>query len=120
MNITYEFFNCGQTRGYSDGETRLVNGKNKRKLAYVEKDNNEDEDDDNDMFLSDNCLERVYFNHNLKNETNFILNEQIKIVDFEFIKLISKGAYGRVWLVKRTKTGDIYAMKIVNFAEKVN
>jgi serine/threonine protein kinase len=32
--------------------------------------------------------------------------------------MISKGAYGRVWLVKRTKTDDIYAMKIINLAEK--
>jgi serine/threonine protein kinase len=42
------------------------------------------------------------------------------INDFEFIKLISKGAYGRVWLVRRKKTEDVYAMKIVNFAEKMN
>jgi serine/threonine protein kinase len=43
----------------------------------------------------------------------------VGIVDFDFIKLISKGAFGRVWLVKRKLTGDIYAMKIINFAEKV-
>jgi hypothetical protein len=41
------------------------------------------------------------------------------INDFEFLKMISKGAYGRVWLVKRKKTNDIYAMKIINFGEKV-
>jgi len=33
--------------------------------------------------------------------------------------MISKGAYGRVWLVKRKATHDIYAMKIINFGEKV-
>ena len=43
----------------------------------------------------------------------------VGIGDFDFIKLISKGAFGRVWLVKRKLTGDIYAMKIINFAEKV-
>jgi serine/threonine-protein kinase RIM15 len=38
---------------------------------------------------------------------------------YEFIKLISKGAYGVVWLVKRKLTGDYYAMKITDYAEKV-
>ena len=40
--------------------------------------------------------------------------EQIRIEDFEFIKLISKGAFGRVWLVQKKNTKEIYAMKIVN------
>lgn len=44
----------------------------------------------------------------------------IGITDFEFIKLISKGAYGRVWLVQRKITGDYYAMKIINFADRKN
>lgn len=38
---------------------------------------------------------------------------------YEFIKVISKGAYGVVWLVKRKLTGDYYAMKITDYAEKV-
>ena len=44
----------------------------------------------------------------------------IGITDFEFIKLISKGAYGRVWLVQRKITRDYYAMKIINFADRKN
>lgn len=39
--------------------------------------------------------------------------------DFIFIKLISKGAFGRVWLVKRKITENYYAMKIINFADKM-
>ncbi len=54
----------------------------------------------------------------LKKES-FFLSVSAGIADFDFIKLISKGAFGRVWLVKRKLTGDIYAMKIINFAEKV-
>ena len=46
-------------------------------------------------------------------------NSDVGIDDFEFIKLISKGAFGRVWLVKKKTTGDFYAMKIVNFSERV-
>lgn len=33
--------------------------------------------------------------------------------------MIGKGAYGKVFLVKRISTGDIYAMKVVNIAENV-
>lgn len=44
----------------------------------------------------------------------------IGIHNFEFIKLISKGAFGRVWLVKKKNTEEIYAMKIVDFSEKMN
>ena len=40
----------------------------------------------------------------------------LSIQDFDFIKLLAKGAYGRVWLVRRKVTGDIYAMKIINMA----
>jgi p70 ribosomal S6 kinase len=36
------------------------------------------------------------------------------------LKLVSKGAFGRVWIVKKKNTEDIYAMKIINFAEKMN
>ena len=46
--------------------------------------------------------------------------QAINIEDFKFIKLISKGAYGRVWMVERKATDDIYAMKIVNFADKMS
>jgi len=42
----------------------------------------------------------------------------IGIEDFEFEKMISKGAFGRVWLVRRKATNDHYAMKIVNLAER--
>ena len=42
----------------------------------------------------------------------------IGINDFIFEKMISKGAFGRVWLVKRKATNDYYAMKIVNLAER--
>ncbi len=45
--------------------------------------------------------------------------ERIGIKDFEFIKLINKGAFGKVWLVKRRSTEDYYAMKIVNFLDDV-
>ena len=44
---------------------------------------------------------------------------KIGISDFEYLKIISKGAFGKVYIVRRKATKDIYAMKIVNFGEKV-
>ena len=48
------------------------------------------------------------------------LSHLIRIEDFEFIKMISKGAFGKVWLVKRKATDDIYAMKMINFSDRMN
>lgn len=39
--------------------------------------------------------------------------------DFEFIKFLGKGAYGSVWQVRKKATGDMYAMKIVDWADRV-
>ena len=41
------------------------------------------------------------------------------IADFRFIKLISAGAYARVYLAKKTKTGDIFAIKVQPKSEVV-
>ena len=43
----------------------------------------------------------------------------VSIQDFEFIKLINKGAFGKVWLVRRKLTEDFYAMKILNLLDHV-
>jgi len=39
--------------------------------------------------------------------------------DFEPIKFIGKGAYGTVWLVRKKGMGDEYAMKIVDWSDRV-
>ena len=43
----------------------------------------------------------------------------LSIKDFECLRLINKGAFGRVWLVKRKSTNDLYAMKIVNILDHI-
>ena len=35
------------------------------------------------------------------------------IDDFEMVKPISSGAFGKVWLARRVKSGDLYAVKII-------
>lgn len=37
-----------------------------------------------------------------------------KLRDFEILKPISRGAYGRVYLVRHTSTKEIYAMKVIS------
>ena len=46
--------------------------------------------------------------------------QEISIRDFEFINLIGKGAYGRVYLVRRKLTEDVYAIKIINTMDNMN
>lgn len=41
----------------------------------------------------------------------------VSIQDFELIKPISKGAYGRVFLARKKNTGDLYAIKVMNKRE---
>lgn len=41
------------------------------------------------------------------------MGRQVTIADFDFIRLISSGAYAKVFLAKKTKTGDIYAVKAI-------
>lgn len=43
------------------------------------------------------------------------LRDRISIDDFEEIKEISRGAFGRVLLAKKRATGDIFAIKVIKF-----
>eukprot|EP01094_Clydonella_sp_ATCC50884_P001086 TRINITY_DN10813_c1_g1_i3.p1 TRINITY_DN10813_c1_g1~~TRINITY_DN10813_c1_g1_i3.p1 ORF type:complete len:1472 (+),score=493.47 TRINITY_DN10813_c1_g1_i3:86-4501(+) len=42
------------------------------------------------------------------------------IHDFEIIKPISRGAFGRVWLVRKRATGDLFAMKALKKADMID
>jgi Protein kinase domain len=46
------------------------------------------------------------------------LEREPTIDDFEVLKPISKGAYGRVFLVRKVSTGDLFALKVMNKAEQ--
>ena len=41
------------------------------------------------------------------------------MASYNFIKILGKGGYGVVWLVRRRLTGDLYAMKITDFGKNV-
>ena len=42
------------------------------------------------------------------------------IKDFDIVKPISKGAYGRVFLVRKITTGDLYAMKVIKKSDTLH
>lgn len=43
---------------------------------------------------------------------HYPLKDRTSIDDFEILKPISRGAYGRVFLAKKRTTGDLFAIKV--------
>ena len=50
----------------------------------------------------------------LNNKDDNPLRMKIKVSDFEKLKLLGKGSFGEVYLVKLKKNNKIYAMKILD------
>lgn len=44
----------------------------------------------------------------------------IGLKDFEFVEVLGVGAYGAVWKVRKLKTNDIYAMKVIDTTQTAN
>ncbi|KAJ6241258.1 serine/threonine-protein kinase pkga-related [Anaeramoeba flamelloides] len=97
-------------------------------LNHINNNNNNNNGDDHahdrDNVSSENNQSRsqikeTYKNNNNKNskrksrESKQIVKNFSKISDFQLIKKIARGAYGRVFLAKKKKTGDIYALKVL-------
>jgi len=53
-------------------------------------------------------------------EDNLTMASVASIDDFEIIKPISRGAFGRVWLVRKRATGDLFAMKAVKKSDMID
>ena len=71
-------------------------------------------------FLISNVLttDSGYFSDTCIRASERSINQsKISITDFDYLRLINKGSYGRVWLVRRKFTKDLYAMKIVDLSE---
>ncbi|GAB2265364.1 hypothetical protein Dimus_000424 [Dionaea muscipula] len=50
---------------------------------------------------------------------NTCTKDRTSIEDFEIIKPISRGAYGRVFLAKKRATGDLFAIKVLKKADMI-
>lgn len=44
---------------------------------------------------------------------------KIHLTDFDYVTDLGKGGYGRVYLVRRRTTKDLYALKVINCAMKL-
>lgn len=53
------------------------------------------------------------------NKSYKLTSETVNIDSFEMKREIGKGAYGKVWLVKKKDTGEEYAMKMIRFSKTV-
>lgn len=59
----------------------------------------------------------------MENWTKSLLNQIGKVPDitqFEILKPLGVGGYGKVYLVKKKKTGDMYAMKVLKKQDLIN
>ncbi len=45
---------------------------------------------------------------------------KVKITDFEIVKALGKGAYGKVCLARKKTSGDYFAIKIIDKAKIVS
>lgn len=65
----------------------------------------------------------VYFREKegtLSHYPGFQAVETLKLSDFQLIKLLGQGAYGKVYLVRQSKTDDIYALKIIGSKKMID
>lgn len=73
---------------------------------------------------TDNSLEAVVEHHepsvyhnvaigSLKDAENSIKSPGVGIEDFEILKVVGQGAFGKVYQVRKTGTSEIYAMKVM-------
>lgn len=87
---------------------------------YMDDTEHSKDKDDSPLLLESPLLHKGYYSdsHVKKARGTFTRQPLIGINDFELIDMISKGAFGKVWLVRRKATNDIYAMKEINLAGK--
>jgi serine/threonine protein kinase len=64
---------------------------------------------DDDVILEDDVV------HSLRTSPIHSSKDRTSIDDFEIIKPISRGAFGRVFLAKKRTTGDLFAIKVIMF-----
>lgn len=63
---------------------------------------------DNSRFMSDNASQ----SSSVSTPLHASHKERTSIDDFEIIKPISRGAFGKVFLARKRTTGDLFAIKV--------
>lgn len=52
--------------------------------------------------------------------SNFQNQQMMSLEEFEFMGELGQGAYGKIFLVKRKNTSDLYAMKVLGIKKEIN
>ena len=76
----------------------------------------------NNIKISDNSLQKQNNRINIqKNNINAIKEKEIfHSDDYNIIDLIGEGTYGKIYLVKKNKTNEIYALKQISIKRKID
>ncbi|XP_073004603.1 probable serine/threonine protein kinase IRE isoform X1 [Typha latifolia] len=88
--------------------------------AQIE-DENKDSNKDSSCTLmdEDGSLEHTMGHNSRASSLNAKFKDRTSIEDFEILKPISRGAFGRVFLAKKRVTGDLFAIKVLKKADMI-
>lgn len=120
---TNQFKSNGPSNGssFDDGTPRSKNG-SFLESPVVNLQNTKSKKEEVQEFFDSPNMKGYYSDCNAarsKRRISRIESNELTVDDFEFVKYIGKGAYGTVWLVKKKATGAYYAMKMVEWADRV-
>lgn len=57
---------------------------------------------------------KIILENNIKHTENYLNNEKISEDDFDIIKLLGKGAFGKVFLAEKKGTNELFALKVIS------
>ena len=69
--------------------------------------------------ISENTETNGGLNGGLNGKMGFKFNKKLTVNDFEFLKVVGKGSFGKVMQVKKNDDGKIYALKVLKKKELV-
>ena len=86
----------------------------KELLIEINNDNNGENENEKEDNNDENELDNSKSLINLNNSQNKFFESNIKFSNFKLVLPLAKGGYGTVGLYKKTKTGDLFAIKSVD------
>lgn len=98
---------------------KVVSTNETRKDDPSDDDDEEDEEDDKieNMIDSNEVQESIDLNHNPEHGSAMLPSpeekQKVTIDDFDLLKVLGRGAFGKVMQVRKKDTGKIYAMKVL-------